>query len=112
MRPLAAVSVDVFRRPSIKGLPPKSPPAVTGLDGTSSLDDGAEEEAGPPRIAEMEDCAQRGCLRIADVTVTHSVTTRATGSTATVIGVEVLEDIVGREGRGSSTVEEVVKVSM
>ena len=45
-------------------------------------------EAGPPRIAEMEDCAQRGCFRIADVTVTHSVTTKATGSTATVIALE------------------------
>lgn len=34
---------------------------------------------------EMEECAQRACLRIALVTVIHSVTTRATGSIATVV---------------------------
>lgn len=41
----------------------------------------------PPRIAETEECAQRACLRMADVTVMHSVVIRATGSTATEIGV-------------------------
>jgi hypothetical protein len=39
-----------------------------------------------PRIAATEECAHRACLRMADVTVIHSVTTRATGFTATVIG--------------------------
>lgn len=37
----------------------------------------------PPKIADTDECAQRACLRIADVTVIHSVTTSATGSTAT-----------------------------
>ena len=37
-------------------------------------------------MAETEECAQRACFRIADVTVIHSVTTRATGLTATVMG--------------------------
>lgn len=36
-------------------------------------------------MADTEECAQRACLRMADVTVMHSVTTRATGFTATVI---------------------------
>lgn len=40
----------------------------------------------PPRIAETDECAQRACFRMADVTVIHSVTTRATGLTATVMG--------------------------
>jgi hypothetical protein len=35
-------------------------------------------------MAATEDCAQRACLRMADVTVMHSVTTRSTGSTAMV----------------------------
>jgi hypothetical protein len=39
-----------------------------------------------PRIAATDECAHRACLRIADVTVIHSVTTRATGLTATVMG--------------------------
>lgn len=39
-----------------------------------------------PRIAATDECAQRACFRIADVTVIHSVTTRATGWTATVMG--------------------------
>ena len=37
-------------------------------------------------MAATEECAQRACFRIADVTVIHSVTTRATGLTATVMG--------------------------
>lgn len=37
-------------------------------------------------MAETDECAQRACLRMADVTVIHSVTTRATGLTATVMG--------------------------
>jgi hypothetical protein len=37
-------------------------------------------------MAATEECAHRACLRIADVTVIHSVTTRATGLTATVMG--------------------------
>lgn len=44
----------------------------------------------PPRIADTDDCAQRACLRIAEVTVMHSVTTRATGSTATDMGLDCL----------------------
>jgi hypothetical protein len=49
-----------------------------------SRGEGAEE----PRIEEMELWAQRACLRIAEVTVMHSVTTSATGSIATVTGLE------------------------
>lgn len=37
-------------------------------------------------MAATEECAQRACFRIADVTVMHSVTTSATGLTATVMG--------------------------
>jgi len=37
-------------------------------------------------MAATDECAQRACFRIADVTVIHSVTTRATGLTATVMG--------------------------
>jgi hypothetical protein len=33
-------------------------------------------------MAETEECAQRACLRMAEVTVIHSVVTKATGSTA------------------------------
>ena len=40
----------------------------------------------PPNIAATEECAQRACFRMADVTVMHSVTTSATGFTATVMG--------------------------
>jgi hypothetical protein len=54
--------------------------------------EGAEE----PRMEEMELWAQRACLRMAEVTVMHSVTTRATGSIATGTGPE-------RRGRGRST---------
>jgi hypothetical protein len=39
-----------------------------------------------PNIAATDECAQRACFRMADVTVIHSVTTRATGLTATVMG--------------------------
>lgn len=38
-----------------------------------------------PRIDDMLECAHRACLRIADVTVMHSVTTSDTGSMATVM---------------------------
>lgn len=37
-------------------------------------------------MAETDECAQRACFRIAEVTVIHSVTTSATGLTATVMG--------------------------
>ena len=37
----------------------------------------------PPSIADTEECCHRACFRMAEVTVMHSVTTRATGSTAT-----------------------------
>jgi hypothetical protein len=40
----------------------------------------------PPRMAATLECAQRACLRIADVTVMHSVATRPTASTAMVTG--------------------------
>lgn len=44
-----------------------------------------ETVAPPPRIAETEECAQRACFLIAEVTVIHSVVIRATGSTAIAI---------------------------
>ena len=34
-------------------------------------------------MADTDECAHRACLRMADVTVMHSVTTSETGSTAT-----------------------------
>ena len=37
----------------------------------------------PPKIADTEECALRACLRMAEVTVIHSVVIKATGSTAT-----------------------------
>jgi len=37
----------------------------------------------PPKIADTEECAHRACLRMAEVTVIHSVVIKATGSTAT-----------------------------
>jgi hypothetical protein len=37
-------------------------------------------------MADTEECAQRACFRMAEVTVIHSVTTSATGLTATEIG--------------------------
>jgi hypothetical protein len=46
------------------------------------------EGAEDPRMEEMELWAQRACLRMAEVTVMHSVTTRATGSMATGTGPE------------------------
>lgn len=49
-----------------------------------------------PSIAATEECAQRACFRIADVTVMHSVTTRATGLTATVMGRGSRSTIVSR----------------
>lgn len=36
-----------------------------------------------PRMDDILECAQRACLRMAEVTVMHSVTTSDTGSTAT-----------------------------
>lgn len=38
-----------------------------------------------PSMEEMEECAHRACFRMALVTVMHSVTTRATGSIATLV---------------------------
>ena len=49
----------------------------------------------PPRMAATEECAQRACFRMAEVTVMHSVVTRDTGSTD--IG-RVYSDIM--DGRG------------
>lgn len=37
-------------------------------------------------MADTEECAQRACFRMAEVTVIHSVTTSATGLTATEMG--------------------------
>lgn len=54
----------------------------------------------PPRIAETEECAHRACLRIADVTVIHSVVIRATGSTATEVE-GLLEDFMAPLYRGT-----------
>jgi hypothetical protein len=45
-------------------------------------------------MAETEEWAQRVCFRIAEVTVMHSVTTRATGFTATEIGGGRSKDMV------------------
>lgn len=61
--------------------------------------EGAEE----PRMDEMELWAQRACLRMAEVTVMHSVTTSATGSMATGTGPE-------RRGRGMSMSSAMVVV--
>ena len=44
----------------------------------------------PPNMADTDECAQRACLRMADVTVMHSVTTRATGSMATAVAILAL----------------------
>ena len=62
-----------------------SSPGVAGLELCLPGLDGLP----PPSIAETEECAQRACLRMADVTVIHSVVIRATGSTATEIGVDL-----------------------
>ena len=40
----------------------------------------------PPKIDATDEWAQRACLRIAEVTVMHSVVMRATGSIATDMG--------------------------
>jgi hypothetical protein len=40
----------------------------------------------PPSMEETDECAHRACLRIAEVTVIHSVVIKATGSTATETG--------------------------
>ena len=40
------------------------------------------EDGVPPRIAATEECAHLACLRMAEVTVMHSVVIKATGSTA------------------------------
>lgn len=55
-----------------------------GCFSISSLEEGAG--ALPPKIADTDECAHRACLRMADVTVIHSVTTSATGSIATDMG--------------------------
>jgi hypothetical protein len=61
----------------------KSSPGVAGREPCLTGFDGLEL---PPRIAETEECAQRACLRMAEVTVIHSVVIKVTGSTATEIG--------------------------
>lgn len=70
----------------------------------------------PPNIEETDECAHRACLRIADVTVMHSVVMSATGSTATetVFGRGAIEEWdCGRECMSerpkSSMVEERVR---
>lgn len=40
----------------------------------------------PPRMEDTEECAQRACLRMTEVTDMHSEMTSATGSTATATG--------------------------
>lgn len=56
----------------------------------------------PPRIAETEECAQRACFRMDEVTVIHSVVTRATGSIAIGRGSDMVESDIssGRCARG------------
>lgn len=53
----------------------------------------------PPRMAETDDCAQRACFLIAEVTVMHSVVIRATGSTA--MEIRWSSKALWWEGRGS-----------
>jgi hypothetical protein len=74
------------RRPHLLGTASSCSPALTMLwpvrsrRGTAGV---LFEEL--PSMAATEECAHRACFRIADVTVIHSVTTSATGLTATVI---------------------------
>ena len=56
------------------------------------------EVAEPPRIAETDECAHRACFRMAEVSVIHSVTTSATGSTATDIAPELEVDMFQPDG--------------
>jgi len=51
-------------------------------------------------MAETEECAQRACFRMADVTVIHSVVIKATGSTATETLVLELEAMLNSFDRG------------
>ena len=57
--------------------------------------------APPPRIADLDDWEKRGFLRMAEVTVMHSVVMRATGSMA-MTGCNVLEMRGANVGRESS----------
>jgi hypothetical protein len=59
------------------------PPSASSPTAREAREDGGRLAAPPPRIADTEDWAQRACLRMADVTVIHSVMIRATGSMAT-----------------------------
>lgn len=87
-------SPTLILRPIAPG-PPSLPPLLAGLTrglmgliGIGELLPVAAEllPAPPPRIAETELCAHRACLRIAEVTVIHSLTTKPTGSTAIDVG--------------------------
>lgn len=87
------------RKPHLLASPPSSPSVTTclflcpvraprsspGVEGRELCKLGFVGVEFPPRIAETDECAQRGFFRIADVTVIHSVVIKATGSTATEI---------------------------
>jgi hypothetical protein len=87
------------RRPHLLASPSSSPPSVypkedlllrpfrlpessRGVEGRESCVPGFKGDV-TPRIADTDECAHRACLRMADVTVMHSVVIKATGSTAT-----------------------------
>ena len=63
--------------------PLRVPCSSRGVEGLELCKLGLAGLEDPPRIAETEECAHRGFFRMADVTVMHSVVTKATGSTAT-----------------------------
>jgi hypothetical protein len=91
-------------RPHLLASPPSSASTATGLflfpflvarssrgvEGREPCSPALLGEDPPPRIAETEECAHRGFLRIADVTVIHSVVINATGSTATEMTVRAI----------------------
>lgn len=57
------------------------PGSSRGVEGRESCVAGFRGEV-TPRIADTDECAHLACLRMADVTVIHSVVIKATGSTA------------------------------
>lgn len=54
----------------------------------------------PPRMEATDECAHRACLRMADVTVIHSVVMRATGSISTDIGKAICPSVKLSNGGG------------
>lgn len=67
----------------------------------------------PPRMADTLDCAHHGCFRMAEVTVMHSVMTRATGSTAMAMGAWRVRVVGGWcRGSGGGAGEAVWRIAM